>query len=91
MPVRNDELEQAHGFCSNNMPALKRDKVCGCFYCLEVFRPEEIEEYFVEDTACDRLGTAVCPYCGIDAILSESCGFPITKEFLRRMHHRWFT
>lgn len=26
-------LEAAHKHSINNMPALKKDKLCGCFYC----------------------------------------------------------
>ena len=42
--------------------------------------------YWVEDTD----GTALCPFCGIDSIISESSGFPITKEFLEQMNKRYF-
>ena len=35
-------------------------------------------------------GTALCPYCGVDAVLGESAGYPLTKEFLRAMRQYWF-
>ena len=44
----------------------------------------------IGDNDCDRFGTAVCPYCGIDAVIGESSGYPITAEFLKRMRKRWF-
>lgn len=86
---RNDAIE-AHKFSSNNKPSLEKDKICGCFNCLEIFNPAEIEEYLEGDNSCDRLGTALCPYCGIDSVLPESSGYPITKAFLKKMYKVWF-
>lgn len=87
--LRNDVIE-AHRYSSNNKPALEIDKKCGCFYCLEIFNPDEIEEYLEGDNSCDVLGTAICPHCGIDSILPESAGYPLTKEFLTQMYKVWF-
>ena len=65
---------------------LENDKKCGCFYCLEIFDPAEIEEWIT----CDRGDTAMCPYCSVDAVIGESSGYPITKEFLEKMNRYWF-
>ncbi len=74
-----------HNFSANHKEALLKDKKCGCFYCLKIFDPNEINEW-IEDVS----GTAICPYCGIDSIIGESSGFPITKEFLEKMNDFWF-
>ena len=84
------ELLAAHDLSHNHMEALKADSVCGCFYCLKIFSPSEINDWLIADNDCDRLGTAVCPYCCIDSVIGESSGFPITTEFLTRMKERWF-
>ena len=75
----------AHRFSVNNRPMLLSDKKCGCFYCLSIFSPSEIKEWID-----DYEGTAVCPYCGIDSVIGESSGYPITKEFLSDMYQYWF-
>lgn len=84
------DLEYAHMFSSNHMPELKKDRRCGCFYCLAIFDPKEINEWVVVNTSCDKRGTAICPYCGVDAVIGESSGFPITHEFLKCMKKYWF-
>ena len=84
----NDVIE-AHKYSSNNKPALALDDKCGCFYCLKIFEPSEIEEYLEYENS-DQKGTALCAYCGIDSIIPESSGFPITKEFLTKMYKAWF-
>ncbi|MDL2288244.1 cytoplasmic protein [Oscillospiraceae bacterium OttesenSCG-928-F05] len=75
----------AHAFSSNHKEQLQHDHLCGCFYCLTLFGPKEITDW-----APDISGTAICPYCGIDSIIGESSGYPITKEFLESMHRYWF-
>ncbi|MBO5006698.1 MAG: cytoplasmic protein [Clostridia bacterium] len=77
------EQEQAHKYSSDHREQLLHDNVCGCFYCLNIFSPEKITNWLGEKTA-------VCPYCGIDAVIGESSGYPITKEFLQKMKNYWF-
>lgn len=76
---------EAHKYSSNHKENLVQDKKCGCFYCLEVFNPKEINDWIE-----DKSGTAVCPYCGIDAVIGESSGYPINKEFMQKMSDHWF-
>lgn len=75
----------AHKYSANHKATLQKDKICGCFYCLKVFNPQEITEWIL-----DKEGTAMCPYCSIDSILGESSGYPITVDFLSLMHKYWF-
>lgn len=78
-------LKAAHRFCSGNKESLKKDNLCGCFYCLEIFHPSEIEEWIDSNE-----NTALCPHCEIDSIIGQNSGFPITKEFLSKMNKYWF-
>ncbi|MFL0243297.1 hypothetical protein [Mycobacterium sp. SMC-17] len=40
----------------------------------------------------DQLGqTALCPGCGIDSVIGDQSGYPITSEFLNAMRLRWFS
>ena len=54
--------------------AIKNSKECGCFHCISIFPPSEIEEWIDEPEECPRRPgrTAICPWCGIDAVLLES-------------------
>ncbi len=79
------DVIDAHRFSSNHRLRLENDAKCGCFYCGHIFSPKEITEWID-----DPLGTAVCPYCGIDAVIGQSSGYPITEEFLLKMKKYWF-
>lgn len=79
------DIIEAHEYSINHKPKILKDKKCGCFFCLKIFSPTEITDWIE-----DKYGTAICPYCGIDAIIGESSGFPITEEFLSKMKKYWF-
>ena len=81
-----DDVKSAHAFSSNHRKSIIHDRVCGCFYCLRIFPPGEITDW-IQDV---KDGTAMCPYCGIDSVIGESSGFPVTEEFLREMNKCWF-
>lgn len=83
------DLNTAHEAARFNRDTLAHDDKCGCFYCLRIFSPSEINEWCPELDEGEE-NTAICPHCGIDAVIGESSGFPITQEFLQAMHHRWF-
>lgn len=86
MGLKKDDIIKAHEASFNNMDNLKASQKCGCFYCLSIFRSDEIEEY-IDDKP---YGTAVCPYCDIDSVIGENSGYLITKEFLESMKKYWF-
>lgn len=75
----------AHRHSINHRDHLLRDRVCGCFFCLAIFSTADITEWIA-----DTSGTAVCPFCGVDAVIGESSGYPITPAFLEEMQKRWF-
>jgi len=79
------DLIEAHKYSSDNKKFLVEDTKCGCFYCLQIFDPKQIESYLNE-----KSGTALCPYCQIDSVIPEKSGYKITKEFLEEMHKYWF-
>lgn len=77
------DLKALHDKSRLNRPWLAASLVCGCFYCLQVFRFDQIVEW-VENGE-----TALCPYCGIDSVL----GFDTKQadnDLLQRMHDKWF-
>jgi len=90
-----DELVLAHRHCAAHKSEVLRSSMCGCFSCSAVFPPTEIEEW-IEETG-GSLGqsedpwTAICPRCGIDAVIGTACGHPVDQPaFLKAMNARWF-
>ena len=91
---QSEDIIGAHAHCSRHRSEILDSDICGCFYCLATFPPAEIEVWVsdrpddVDAPATDD--TAVCPRCGIDAVIGSRAGYPITVEFLTRMKEYWF-
>ncbi len=81
------EILRAHDYCTANQSDLRQSQRAGCFYCLAVFDAKEVKEWIPDKTDM----TALCPRCGIDSVIPENAGFPLTEEFLREMYDHWFT
>lgn len=79
-----DECMVANEFSMKNKKQLEQSESCGCFGCVKLFKPEEITEYIPGED------TALCPYCGTDAVLGDASGYPITEEFMQKMNDAHF-
>jgi hypothetical protein len=78
-------IRAAHRHCTANRKAIKASASCGCFYCRESFSASRVDD-FIEDE-----DTALCPVCGIDSVLPDASGLPVTEPpFLTAMHAYWF-
>jgi hypothetical protein len=90
-----DTLQRAHRHCACHRKEVEASDVCGCFHCQHTFPPSEITEWHEESAGNfsmrpDRW-TAMCPRCGVDAVLGSGSGLPVTDpNFLTAMHNGWF-
>ena len=88
------DLESLHRFCTRNREALEHSERAGCFYCGALFDPAEIK-YWIDgrqvETGDTQDGvTALCPRCGIDAVLAETTVVSLNRELLDEMNAYWF-
>ena len=77
-----------HHSTFRNEKQVHDSRTCGCFYCGEIFSPEEVVEWCDDDGRGDR--TAICPYCGIDSVLGDACGWEVDHSLLRIMNMMFF-
>ncbi len=68
----------------HNRELLENCRICGCCNCLQVFAPELIKSW------TDDGLTACCPYCGIDAVVSDPSGVSLNARTLLSRHHEHF-
>ncbi len=78
------DIREAHTHTIGHREEILASKLCGCFSCVTTFTSNKIEEW-VDDNDC-----ALCPNCGIDSVIGDKSGYPITKEFMSEMHKHWF-
>ena len=80
---REREASRLHRHTRANRMELEASEVCGCIACERIYFPSEVVRW-LED------GTALCPHCGVDAVVGSASGMPIMPGVLRRAHERWF-
>ena len=69
-----DGLKRLHTLSINNESLLKLEWQASCFSCSSKFHPDKIERW------CDKGRTAICPHCGIDAVLPGDFSSAILDE-----------
>ncbi len=88
-------ITAAHKHSSKHRNEVLGSIVCGCFYCLKIFIPDEISDWIDEDdiieSSVSECSTALCPKCGIDSVIGDLSGYPINDaDFLKAMNKYWF-
>ena len=87
--IQDLDFIKAHKHHDNREEILK-SPICGCFYCLETFRPEEISQWHGEDeNGVEQI--AICPRCSIDSVIGSVSGYPIEHSILKKMKDFWFS
>jgi hypothetical protein len=69
---------------TGNRSEIAKSEDCGCFHCLEILPSKSITEWVDGDK------TALCPCCGIDAVIGSASGHRTDKPFLQKMREYWF-
>ncbi len=77
--------EKLHAYSSSNKDLIEESTICYCFHCQKKMDSKEIVNYLKEGS-----GTALCPYCGVDAILPDSVEEEINDEIITGMNKYWF-
>jgi len=80
---REREASRLHRHTRLNRMELEASEACGCIACERIYFPSEIVRWVDEETA-------LCPHCGVDAVVGSASGIPIMPGVLRRAHERWF-
>jgi hypothetical protein len=77
-------LELALEYSFNNRQLLDESDSCACYHCCRLFKPNQIEIWI------DGGYTAICPFCGIDAVLGSKAGYSFEPKVLAALKKRWF-
>lgn len=78
------KLEKIHDYSSKNKDLIEKSDKCYCFSCKKVMNSNEVTRYLAIEN------TALCPYCGIDAIIPDYIDEEINNELIEHMNKYWF-
>lgn len=85
---RPGDCIRAHENSIHHRQEIEASEACGCFYCLQTFSASQIRDWIDEVGEIGQ--TALCPKCGIDAVIGSASGYSITEELLAGMKGVWF-
>lgn len=76
---------EARKHASKHRTELEASARCGCFFCFRTFATSEIKTWI------DAKQTALCPRCGVDAVIGSASEHRLDDGFLRGMHEHFFS
>ena len=82
--MTKEEMKGIHSHTLRNRKEIEASDNCACISCCEIFNPSEVEEYI------DEGETALCPKCGIDAVIGDFTGISLDPTTLNELHKEFF-
>lgn len=81
---KQTQMERLHAYSAHNRELVAVSNQCYCFYCKQSMYRGEIERHI------DDGQTALCPKCGIDAIIPDSIEESVDENIIAEMNEYWF-
>jgi hypothetical protein len=85
IPIDPVLCDAAREHASRHRAEIQMSARCGCYFCFRTFPHTDIKAWV------DSNQTALCPACGIDAVIGDASKHPINGSFLRQMHSHCFS
>lgn len=79
-----EKLSELYKTSFRNKNDVMQSEICGCFYCLSVFKSTQVVKYV------DAGQTALCPSCSVDSVLCDKIA-PINGKVLFEMYVKHFS
>jgi NAD-dependent SIR2 family protein deacetylase len=84
MQMNQHNMKKAHDTSSDHVFILMSSTEVRCFHCLETISTEEITEWV------DGRRTALCPKCGIDALIGDATKFDLDNDLFFGVMNAWY-
>lgn len=84
--AKNPVIVELHKHCTNNEIEILQSNKCSCFFCRQTYNAREVNDWI-----SDKRGvTAICPECGMDAVIGDACGIEFDKATLKEMNLAYY-
>lgn len=84
--IKNERFEMYAKHAKDNELEIIQSDLCGCYFCRHIFSAREVSDW-VED---EHHVSAVCPECGMDTVIGDHSGVPISKDLLKEMNDYFY-
>lgn len=82
--MTREEMKRLHSYTLRNRKEIEASDNCVCISCCEVFYASDVEDYI------DEGETALCPICGIDAVIGDCTGISMDSKTLNELNKEFF-
>lgn len=77
---------EIHKHASNNEIEILKSTTCSCFFCRQSYSARTVNDWINDD----RGVTAICPECGMDAVIGDASGYHLDKAELKEMNLEYY-
>ncbi len=84
---KDNLLEQYKQHASDNEIEILRSHQCGCFFCCHTFDARKVSNWASEQNGG---ASALCPECGMPAVIGDASGVPLNEELLKQMNAAFY-
>ena len=84
--VKNELYESYAEHAKDNELEIVASNQCGCIFCRHLFSARDISDWVTEGHHV----SAVCPECGMDCVIGDKSGVPLSKELLKDMNRYFY-
>ena len=82
--MTKEEMKGIHSHTMRNRKEIEASYNCVCISCCEIFYASKVEDYI------DEGETALCPICGIDAVIGDCTGISMDSNTLSELNKEFF-
>lgn len=79
-------LEELHERAHDNEIEILGSKTCSCFFCRQTYDARKVNDWVNGQNGM----TAICPECGMDAVIGDKGGEPLSKETLKALNLAYY-
>ncbi len=85
VPVEPRLLEIQRHAVNNDLEILKSE-TASCFFCRQTYSARKVNDWITDE----RGVTAICPECGMDAVVGDASGFALTHDDLKALNAAFY-
>lgn len=82
--MTKEEMKRIHSHTMRNRTEIDASQTCGCISCCGIYPASEVVDYI------DGGETALCPECGIDAVIGDGTGISLDLLTLNELNKEFF-
>jgi TPR repeat protein len=82
----DEKLVTLHNKATDNDISILHSNTCSCFFCRQTYSARKVNDWITDNNGV----TAICPECGMDAVIGDEGGEPLDKVTLKALNLAYY-